>query len=259
MLLEHERNYGLGVDALVTVCSWSTNRIMVWAWMLWILYALGTRTELWFGHGCSGYCMLLEHERNYGLGMDALDTVCSWNTNRIVVWAWMLWILYALGTRTELWFGHGCSGYCMLLEHERNYGLGMDALDTVCSWNTNGIMVWAWMLWILYTLRTRTALRFGHGCSGDRMLLEHERNYGLGMDALDTVCSWNTNGIMVWAWMLWILYALGTRTELWFGHGCSGYCMLLEHEQNYGLGMDALDTVCSWNTNGIMVWAWMLW
>ena len=45
------------------------------------------------------------------------------------------------------------------------------------------------------------------GCSGDRMLLKHERNYGLGMDAL------------------------GTRTELWFGHGCS------------------------WNTNGIVVWA----
>ena len=26
--------------------------------------------------------MLLEHERNYDLGMDALVTVCSWNTNR---------------------------------------------------------------------------------------------------------------------------------------------------------------------------------
>ena len=23
----------------------------------------------------------------------------------------------------------------------------MDALVTVCSWNTNGIMLWAWMLW----------------------------------------------------------------------------------------------------------------
>ena len=42
----------------------------------------------------------------------------------------------------------------------------------------------------------------GRGCSGERMLLEHERNYGLGMDALVGVCSWNTNGIMVWAWML---------------------------------------------------------
>ena len=49
--------------------------------------------------------MLSKHERYYGLGMDALVTVCS-----------------------------------MLLEHERNYGLGMDALVTVCSWNTNGIM-----------------------------------------------------------------------------------------------------------------------
>ena len=77
--------------------------------------------------------------------------------------------------------------------------------------------------------------------------------------ALVTVCSWNTNGIMLWAWMLWSPYALGTRTELWFGHGCSGHRMLLEHERNYGLGMDALVTVCSWNTNGIMVWAWMLW
>ena len=35
----------------------------------------------------------------------------------------------------------------MLLEHERNYDLGMDALETVCARNTNGIMIWAWMLW----------------------------------------------------------------------------------------------------------------
>ena len=221
--------------------------------------------------------MLLEHERNYGLGMNALVTVCFWNTNGIMVWAWMLWSPYALGTRTELWFGHECSGHRMLLEHERNYGLGMDALVTVCSWNTNGIMVWAWMLWSPSAFGTRT-------------------NYGLGMDALVTVCSWNTNGIMVWAWMLWSPSAFGTRTELWFGHGCSAHRMLLEHERNYGLGMDALVTVCFWNTNelwfghgcsahrmllehernyglgmhalvtvcfwntnGIMVWAWMRW
>ena len=106
---------------------------MVWAWMLWLSYALGTRTLLWFGHGCSGYRMLLEHERYYGLGMDALVIVCSWNTNVIMVWAWMLWLSYALGTRTLLWFGHGCSGYRMLLEHEHYYGLGMDALVSVCS------------------------------------------------------------------------------------------------------------------------------
>ena len=93
------------------------------------------------------------------------------------------------------------------------------------------------------------------------MLLEHERNYGLGMGALVSVCSPNPHGIMIWTWMLWLAYALGTRTELWFGHGCSGWRMLLEHEQNYDLGMDALVSVCSWNTNGIygiMVWAWML-
>ena len=46
MLWEHERNYGLGMDALVSVCSGNTNEIMVWAWMLWSAYALGTRTAL---------------------------------------------------------------------------------------------------------------------------------------------------------------------------------------------------------------------
>ena len=122
-------------------------------------------------HICSGYRMLLEHERYY------------------MVWAWMLWLSYALGTRTSLWFGHGCSGYRMLLEHERYYGLGMDARVIVCSWNTNVIMVWAWILWLSYALGTRTLLWFGHGCSGYRMLLEHERYYGLGMDALVSVCS----------------------------------------------------------------------
>ena len=40
--------------------------------------------------------------------------------------------------------------------------------------------------------------------------------------------------------MIWSPYALGTRTKLWFGHGCSGQPMLLEHVLNYGLGKDAL-------------------
>ena len=123
--------------------------------------------------------MLSEHKRNYDLGMDALVTVCSSNTNGIMVWAWMLWSSYALPTRTEVWFGHGCSGHCMLFQHERKYGLGMDALVSVCSSNTNGSMVWAWMLWSAYALPTRTELLFGHRCSGHRMLSEHERNYGL--------------------------------------------------------------------------------
>ena len=54
--------------------------------------------------GCSGDCMLLEHARNYGLGMDALVNACSWNTNRTMAWAWML-------------------------------------RGPVCSWNTNEIVV----------------------------------------------------------------------------------------------------------------------
>ena len=53
----------------------------------------------------------------------------------------------------------------MLLEQKRNSDFGMDALVTVCSWNTNGIMIF-------------------------------------DMDALVTVCSWNKNGIMILAWML---------------------------------------------------------
>ena len=52
-------------------------------------------------------------------------------------------------------------------------------------------------------------------------------------------------------------YALGTRRRLGLGHGCNGNRMLLEHASNFGLGMDAMVTVCSWNTKEIMVWAWM--
>ena len=64
----------------------------------------------------------------------------------------MLWLAYTLGTRTELWFGRGCSGSRVPLGHERNYGLGMDALVSVCSWSANGFMVWAWMLRLAYAL-----------------------------------------------------------------------------------------------------------
>ena len=64
-----------------------------------------------------------------------------------------------------MWLQHGCSGHKVLAEHEQKYGLGMDALVTACSRNTNGIMAWD----------------------------------GLGIDALVIACSWNTNGIMLWA------------------------------------------------------------
>ena len=82
---------------------------------------------------------------------------------------------------------------------------------------------------------------------------EHERYYGLGMDALVILCSRNTKVTMVLAWMLWGPYAPGTRTSLWFGHGCSGDRMLREHELYYDLSMDALVTGCIGNTNLTMV------
>ena len=53
----------------------------------------------------------------------------------------MLWLSDALGTRTLLWFGHECSGYRMLWEHERYYGLGMDALVIGCTENATFIML----------------------------------------------------------------------------------------------------------------------
>ena len=68
MLLEHNRNYGLGIYA--------GHRMF-----------FGTRAESGFGHGCPGHRLLLEHEKNHGLGMDALVTVCSWNAEFCL---WML-------------------------------------------------------------------------------------------------------------------------------------------------------------------------
>ena len=92
MLSKHERYYGLGMDALVSVCSRNTN-VMVWAWMLWRAYALETRTLLWFGHGCTDERMLSKHERYYGLGMDAFGTDAlvsrmRWKTDVMTVWVW---------------------------------------------------------------------------------------------------------------------------------------------------------------------------
>ena len=64
-------------------------------------------------HICSGYRMLLEHERYYGLGMDALVIVCSEHERYYGLG--MVGLSYALGTRTLLWFGRGCSGYRIFL------------------------------------------------------------------------------------------------------------------------------------------------
>ena len=154
--------------------------------------------------------MLLEHEREYVLGMDALIYRVQSNTIVIMAWAWML----------SSWSA---------LEHDGYYGSGMDALKIVCT-------------------RTRSLLWFWHGCSQARMhsntnrsiawpwvlssssALEHERYDGLCMDALVFVCSWNTDvfyGLDMDAPNIEcirtrsIIERNRTRSLLWFGHGCS--------------------------------------
>ena len=132
-----------------------------------------------------------------------------------MVWAGMHWSPYALETQTLLlllWLWQGCIGRRMLSKHERNYGFGMDALVTVCSRNTNVFMVWAWTHWLPYALETRKLLGFRHECSGHRMLSKHERDSGLGMNAVVTICSRHANVFMIWAGMHWSAYALETRT-----------------------------------------------
>ena len=59
-------------------------------------------------------------------------------------------------------------------------------------------------------------LWFGHGCSVNRMQLEHGCYYGLRMVLCDSI-------------------AMRTRASLWFGHGCTGDRMLMWHERYYGL------------------------
>ena len=71
------------------------------------------------------------------------------------------------------------------------------------------------------------------------MLLEHERNYDLGMIPLVSECSWNTNGIMVWK-----NYgaakggdSLNKDTSRWFVLSSSGG--LAGNQQNEGRGSGA--------------------
>ena len=65
---DHKRYHGLGMDALVTVCTRNATASTV-------------------GHGCTRDRMHSEHERFDGLGTDALATVCTRNTTAITVWA----------------------------------------------------------------------------------------------------------------------------------------------------------------------------
>ena len=76
------------------------------------------------------------------------------------------------------------------------------------------------------------------------MLLEHERKYGLGMDALVSVCSWNTNGIMVLGVAAVVTVRSWKTRGLWFGLGYGGDCT---EGREYG------------NTSASMAWAWLRW
>ena len=127
---EHELYFGLDMDARATVYSRNTNVIMITV---------------------------------VRLGMDALATACTQSTNVMMVWAWMHWRPIALGTQTLLWFGHGCTGDSMNLEHQRYDGLGI-------------------------------------GCTGDRVHSEHRRYYSLGIRCTgDRTHSQHKQVIMIWA------------------------------------------------------------
>ena len=73
------------------------------------------------------------------------------------------------------------------LEHEQNYGFGMDALVTVCS--DTGLGMDALLIALEHERNDGLC-----GCTGYRMLLGNERNYCLSM-------------------MHCLPYALGTRTK----------------------------------------------
>ena len=70
MLSNHELYYGLGMGALVTVCSRTTNVIMVSAWVLWLpyvnMYAHVYINMCVYMH----ICILYIRERNSGILME---------------------------------------------------------------------------------------------------------------------------------------------------------------------------------------------
>ena len=90
----------------------------------------------------------------------------------------------ALGTRTLLWFGHECSGYCMLWEHEQHYGLGMDAVVIGCTRNTNVSIPL-----LPHIPPTQSSETSQNRVRKSPRLLKHERYHGLGKDALVIRCS----------------------------------------------------------------------
>ena len=153
--------------------------------------------------------------RYSGLDMDAPVTVCSRNTNVIImVWAWMpctlcsrstnviimvwAWMPCTLCSRKTklLCLGQGCSGQCISPETRTLFWFGQGCSGQRISRETRTIF-WFGMLWSPYALETRSLFQFGHGRSGQHFLAKHERYDGLGMDALVGVCSRNANVIMV--------------------------------------------------------------
>ena len=98
----------------------------------------------------------------------------------------MLWSQYALRTvtGTMLWspyaLGTSCAFRIDVLATLCFSNVGIDALVTLCSRNKSAIMLWAWMLWSQNALGTRTESCFGHGCSGDCTLWQHERKLCFG-------------------------------------------------------------------------------
>ena len=228
MLSEHECYHGLGMSVLVSVCSQNMNVTMVWAWMHYSNRMLSKHVR--------------SRKRNVIIVWSGHRTLSQ--HERFMVWPWTHWTWYALKTPTFLRLEHGCTCDGMS-------GLVMDALVTVCSQNANVNVTMVW-----------------DGCSGNRMLSEHEYYYGFGIDALGTVCSRNTYALerrtlyglamdaldtvclqhqrysgrsmaaLVTACMAWP-WRIGHRM-LWFGHECTGNRMLSKHEQYYGFGMDAL-------------------
>ena len=120
-----------------------------------LLDALGTGTLLWFGHECSGYRMLWEHARNYGLGMDAVVIGCTRNTNVSIPLP-----PHIPPTQSSETSQNRVRKSPRLLKHERYHGLGKDESSDAVELNI--MMAWAWMLCRVIV------------CS------RHERYYGLG-------------------------------------------------------------------------------
>ena len=181
---EHGCCYGMGTGALVVALT-------------------KQRTLSWFGHACPGKRTHSEHGCYYGMGMGALVVALS-------------------KRRTSSWFGHACSSKRTHSERGRYYGL-------LWSWNSindERYFGLGMVALVMELNKRRTLLWFRHACSSKRMPSRHERYDGLDMDAPG-------------------MEFIKRRMLLWFGqHALVIELLQLNDEREYGLGMDALATVC---------------